>query len=156
VDLEILKMWWKRAEKSPQDSSRPLVALIDDDGDLCTVMGCHLEPLGYETAAAYDGESGLELIRARRPAAVVLDMVMPRMNGLQVLAHLQSEPELASIPVVVVTSLTDGPHQDQEWKRKLGVERFISKPCDPGVIVRAVQELLAATAGEALAEESPA
>ena len=112
-------------------ADRPLIAIIDDEEDLCEMLRLTLEPRGFGVAMAHDGEAGLELIRARRPDLVVLDIKMPRVTGYQVLAQMQQSEELSRIPVFVVTSLTEGEEPtDAEWALKLNVQQFLSKPFD--------------------------
>jgi len=123
---------------------RPLVAVIEDEQDLCEMIRLALDPGGYAVQTASDGVAGLDLIRSQRPALVILDIMMPRMNGYEMLAKVHQDPELAKMPVIVLTSVTeDGTEKtDEEWAKSLGVSLFISKPCDPTKIAEAVDSLL--------------
>jgi CheY-like chemotaxis protein len=92
---------------------------------------------------AYDGRSGLELIRERRPALVLLDIRMPIMNGYQLLALLQQDPKFARIPVFVLTSMdSERQFSDEEWASRLGIARYISKPFDPEAVAVLVDQEL--------------
>lgn len=118
--------------------------MVDDESDLREIVRLALENTGYDFAGAADGEAGLALIRERRPALVLLDIVMPRLNGYQMLARMQQDPALAATPVIVMTCVTgEDPTSEEDWARKLGVCRFISKPAHPDDIVTAVREQLA-------------
>ena len=136
--------WWKKKHpEQPPRREKPLIVVVDDEEDLCRLVQISLTPRGYDVETAHDGAAGLELIRLRQPALIVLDIKMPRMNGYQVLARLQQEPNLAKIPVIVMTSLTDSSDDtDEDWARRLGVRQFISKPVDPLVIVDAIESQL--------------
>lgn len=137
-------VWWKTRSKEPKNESlKPLIAVADDELDICNVIRLALEAHGYEVAVANDGEAALAMIRARAPRLVILDIKMPKLNGFQVLVAMQSDEALKSIPVIVMTSLTDGSDaSDEEWAGKLGVSRLISKPADPESLLRAVDEAL--------------
>lgn len=134
-----------RRKKQSLPAEKPLIIVMDDEEDICRLVMYTLNAHGYEVRTAHDGEVGLELIRAERPAMIVLDIKMPRMNGYQVLAQLQQDPALAAIPVVVMTSLTDDSDRtDEAWAEHLGVRQFVTKPMDPDVIVQAAHKILGA------------
>ncbi len=146
----------KQAPPPAAPAGPPLVVVVDDEEDICEMIAVGLRAAGYEVAVAHDGEEGLELIRSRRPALLVLDIKMPRMNGYEVLTHLQQDPALASLPVFVITSLTsdDIPGEtasmsDEEWARRLGVRRFFSKPFPAETIADAAREEIPLAAGGA-------
>jgi CheY-like chemotaxis protein len=137
--------FWNKQDKAPP--AKPLVAIIDDEEDLCRVLSLALADAGYSAASAYDGLAGLDLIRQRRPAAILLDIKMPRMNGYEVLTRLQQDPALAAIPVVILTNLSqEGDFSDDSWARKLGVRHFLSKPFTPDKVTALIAELLAPNA----------
>jgi two-component system cell cycle response regulator len=134
--------WWnsKKTETQPAPA-KPLVVMVDDEQEICAIMGIALIAEGFDFASSHDGLSGLSLIRERRPQVAILDIKMPRMNGFQVLAKMQQDPELGQIPVIVMTSITDGSDtSDAEWASKLGVYRFLSKPVEPEALIQAVRE----------------
>lgn len=142
--------WWNSKKQEPESSSsKPLVIMVDDEQELCVIMGVALVAEGFDFASRNDGESGLELIRERRPQVAILDIKMPKLNGYQVLATMQQDPELCNIPVIVMTGMTEETDtSDEEWARKLGVRRFISKPVTPEKIIEAVQAELNAPDSE--------
>ena len=135
----------KRLFGNGKKEDHPLIAVIEDEEDLCKLIRLALEPHGYTVAVAHDGLAGLELIRAQRPALIVLDIKMPNMNGYQMLARMQQDPELAGIPVVMLSSVTGevSEKSDEEWAKSLKVCQYISKPCDPIQVVEAVNSQLA-------------
>src|SRR5262245_46414689 len=92
-------MIFGRVKKAESRDKQPLIAVVDDETDLCLLLQTSLEARGYVVATANDGEEGLSLIRERRPSLVVLDFKMPKMNGYQVLAQMQKDPQLAPTPV---------------------------------------------------------
>jgi CheY-like chemotaxis protein len=133
----------KRWRKKDKPADNPLIAIIDDEEDLCQLLKLALVHKGYEAVMAFDGEAGLALVRSRHPSLILLDIKMPRMNGYQLLARIQQDPALAGIPVIVMTSLADdGEKTAQQWAASLGIVSFIPKPMDPEIIVQAIQDQL--------------
>jgi DNA-binding response OmpR family regulator len=119
-------------------------------GFLATVLICDDEPSlrelirislngPYEFVEADDGEESLELARRVRPDVVILDMMMPRRSGLEVLSALRQEEELADTPVIVLTAQPATREQALEG----GADVVMVKPFEPEEIVAAVEELLA-------------
>jgi len=120
-------------------------------GFLATVLICEDEPAlrelirvslqgPYEIAEADDGEEALEMARSRHPDLVILDVMMPRRNGIEVLRELRADASLADTPVIVLTAQPET--RDEALQE--GAERVISKPFVPDDISAAVEEVLAA------------
>jgi CheY-like chemotaxis protein len=84
--------------------SQPIVLVVDDELDIRESLREVLTDEGYEVTVAADGREGLAELRRRRPAAVILDIIMPVMSGSEMYAAMQEDPALADIPVVVSTS----------------------------------------------------
>src|SRR5204862_5455564 len=85
------------------DTDKPLVLLIDDDLTVHELVRRFLQKEGFRVIAAPSGPEGLELANKLRPAVIVLDVMMPTMDGWSVLTKLKSTPEVADIPVVMLT-----------------------------------------------------
>lgn len=81
------------------------VLIVDDDGTLREMYEDYLSANGFNVATASDGEEGLAKAKQERPAAILLDLMMPRMNGIEVLRNLKADPELKDIAVIVFTAL---------------------------------------------------
>jgi CheY-like chemotaxis protein len=103
------------------------VLVIDDDPASREVLGQFLTKKGFRVEAAAGGEEGLALARKFRPLAITLDVVMPGMDGWAVLAALKADPELADIPVVMLTIV-----DDRKTGFRLGAADYLVKPVDPG------------------------
>ncbi|MEN6625877.1 MAG: response regulator [Candidatus Sumerlaeia bacterium] len=130
--------------KKHDEHKGPLVAIIEDEQDLAQILKFAFEAEGFSVMTAPNGEIGLAMVRDRKPAIILLDIKMPRMNGYQVLATLHQDPSLAPVPVIVMTSVASEENiTDEEWAKRLGVARFLSKPFLPEAIVKAVREVLA-------------
>ena len=81
-----------------------LVLLADDDPMIRELVSRILEDAGYRVVAVEDGADALELIRAQRPSAVILDVMMPRLDGLETTRRLREEPQTAELPILLVTA----------------------------------------------------
>ena len=103
----------------------PLILVIDDDAAARELIGRMLEGIGYAVVTATDGAQGLALARQHRPAAITLDVLMPGTDGWMTLSALKADPELAAIPVVMVTMAGEA-----EMSIALGAADFLPKPID--------------------------
>jgi CheY-like chemotaxis protein len=101
------------------------VLLVDDDPSLRDSLSRLLARDGYQVATAADGREGLEAARSLRPGIIVLDVILPRMDGWEVLAALKEDPILASIPVVMLTNL-----EEMEKGISMGAVDYLVKPLD--------------------------
>ncbi len=122
------------------------ILVVDDDADVSLLCRVHLEREGFEVVPATDGASGLSLARSRVPAAIVLDFMLPDMDGLGVLDALAADPAVAAIPVVMLTARTDLRDQQAAWEA--GVSDYVTKPFDAGRLVAAVQAAIAPDGGQ--------
>lgn len=130
-------------ESGAPESARPTVLLVDDDRASLDLMAAYLEGSGLRLERATDGVEALRLTRQLRPAALVLDIRMPRLDGWQVLDRLQVDPDTADIPIVVASVI-----DDRARGLALGAVAYLQKPvsrddlltalADVGVGVRAV------------------
>ena len=105
-----------------------LVLVVEDDPDQRRMLERLLGSGSWRVVTATDGESGLTAIRARRPDAIVLDVMMPRLNGYQTCRRLKADPETAGIPVIICTT-RDQP-ADDSWAAEVGADAYLPKPVD--------------------------
>jgi two-component system response regulator MprA len=111
------------------------ILVVDDDMMLRRSVARILEEEGYEVAHATDGADALAQIRNRRPDAILLDVMMPRMNGREVLEQLRSNAQSAGIPVVIMTALQT---IDPDRAEALGADDLVEKPFDVDVLLNKV------------------
>lgn len=117
------------------------ILVIDDEKNLCTVIKTCLEYLGgWQVLTSSEGSDGLLLASTELPDAILLDIVMPNMNGLTVLSALQSHPRTGTIPVILVTAKVQ--IQDLKQYAQLNIAGVITKPFDPLKVVVQVAEVL--------------
>ena len=102
--------------------------IIEDDPQQRKLFDRMLTALGWRITTAPDGEAGLTAARSHLPDIIVLDVMMPRLNGYQVCRQLKADDATRAIPIVIVTS-KDQP-ADEFWAREVGANAFVSKPVD--------------------------
>jgi DNA-binding response OmpR family regulator len=90
-----------------RSSAKPKIVIIEDDSDLVGLLTLHLEEAGFSVRGANDGEAGLEKVRSFEPDIILLDLLMPRLNGWDVCRMLRKDPLLKGIPVIVMVSLLE-------------------------------------------------
>lgn len=117
------------------------VLAVDDDAVIRQLLVVNLELEGYEVDTASDGEQAIERIRAGRPDAVLLDIMMPKFDGWEVCRQAKADPATASIPIIFLSARA----QDLDVRRglELGVAAYMTKPFDPLELMDVVRRVLA-------------
>ena len=115
------------------------VLIVEDERHIIESLSFVLESEGFEVASELDGEAGLRRLRTERPDVLVLDLMMPKMNGLEVLKAIKADAALRTIPVVVLTA--KGRQQDRRMAEEIGVDAFMTKPFSNRDVVEAVRRL---------------
>jgi CheY-like chemotaxis protein len=124
------------------NENRPLVLCADDDEDILSLVALRLERAGFEVAKVSDGEAAIAGVRELRPAVLVLDVMMPKRNGLEVLAEVRADPGLAPIKVLLLSARVQ--EADIERGVGAGADAYLAKPFRAQDLVAAVEELVAA------------
>jgi DNA-binding response OmpR family regulator len=119
------------------------ILVIDDERDLIELLRYNLEKEGYDVIAASDGQSGLEVIKRHRPELVVLDLMMPGIDGLQVCQRLRADHRSARTPVIMLTARAT--EADRIVGLELGADDYITKPFSPREVVARVKAVLRRT-----------
>ena len=122
-----------------------MILVVDDDATTRDLVERHLERVGFAVATAGGGQEGLRLVRELRPAAVTLDIMMPDLDGWTVLAAIKGDPELASIPVVLM-SIVDQKNRGYA----LGAADYLVKPVDRSKLIETLTAICGSAAGRAL------
>lgn len=118
------------------------VLVTDDDEDLRMLCRLHLERGGFRVIQAADGKQALETARTERPDLILLDLMMPVMDGWECLAALKADPSLQRIPVFIITGKNQ--REDQTRAFASGAEAFIPKPFQGSELVTVIRARLAA------------
>jgi diguanylate cyclase (GGDEF)-like protein/PAS domain S-box-containing protein len=121
-----------------------LVLVVDDEEASRYLLESLLKAHGIEVDSAEDGEKALAMAQARKPDAIVTDILMPNMDGYQLCVRLKSDPELRDIPIMVYTSSFGDP-EDKNFALSLGVDTFLIKPQEPDLLLTEILRLLGAT-----------
>jgi twitching motility two-component system response regulator PilH len=118
----------------------PRVLVVEDDPTQLRWMAGVLEAQGYAVVAAADGDDAETKAVVERPDCIVLDVVLPKLNGFQVCRHLKHLPETSAIPVILV-SVKDTP-ADRQWGLQQGAALYLAKPFQAEALVRGIRSVL--------------
>jgi len=123
----------------------PRVLLVEDEPVILRLLQVNFRLEGFEVDACADGEEALRRAEANPPDAVILDVLLPGLNGFEVCERLREQPATASVPVVMVTAQA----QDEDRARgyALGVHEYVTKPFEPSELVATVRRLIGAAGG---------
>jgi CheY-like chemotaxis protein len=122
------------------EEATPLVLLVDDERAIRTICRVNLEGDGLAVAEAGNGGEALEQVRRARPSLVLLDVMMPGLDGWGVAARLAQDSETHEIPVVFLSARAAP--EDRERARELGAVGYVVKPFDPLTLAQTVREVL--------------
>ena len=116
------------------------ILVVDDDTDICDLITFKLESMGHEVVTEADGEGGLAAAHSEQPDLVILDWMMPRLTGLEVCVALRSDPDLARVPVILLTAKAQ--EADVHRGFSAGADDYIVKPFSPRELATRVDALL--------------
>lgn len=116
------------------------ILVVEDSSTELAVMVSTLQAHGYEVATAGDGEQALSMVAATPPDLVVLDIILPKINGYTVCRKLKQKPEWKHIPVLMVSSKNQ--ESDVYWGKKQGANGYLTKPFDGQDLLISVRNLL--------------
>jgi DNA-binding response OmpR family regulator len=120
--------------------SRPLILVADDDHDILQLVSFRLERADYEVVQANDGEEALRLVKELRPDLAVLDLMMPKLNGYEVIREIRRDEETKAIPVILLTARV----QEADVARgfEAGADDYLKKPFSQQELRARVQAIL--------------
>jgi two-component system, cell cycle response regulator DivK len=124
------------------DSIAPLVLVVDDSADARDLYSEYLGTCGYRVLTAEDGEEAVRTAHAEQPAAILMDLAMPRMDGWEAIRRLRADPVTAAIPIAAVSAYAFG--REPIAAREAGADLCLSKPCLPPQVLRVVRAMIAA------------
>jgi two-component system phosphate regulon response regulator PhoB len=123
------------------------ILVVDDEKDILELVQFNLSREGYEVSCAASGEKALEFIQSQAPDLIVLDLMLPGIDGLEVTRSLKSEPRLKHIPIVMLTA--KGEEADVVTGLELGADDYVTKPFSPRILAARVRAVLRRGAKEA-------
>lgn len=121
--------------------SKKKIVIVDDEPHIVDMMSTFLTIKGYDVRGAYTGEGGLSLIHAERPDLVLLDLMLPDIDGFTVCARLRAAEDFAVLPIVIVSARTDSASRARA--EQAGADAYFTKPVAMPDLVRALDKLLA-------------
>ncbi|WP_049620905.1 twitching motility response regulator PilH [Frateuria defendens] len=116
------------------------ILIVDDSPSQLLGLKRIVEKLGHEALTAEDGAAGVEAAKRERPDLILMDVVMPNLNGFQATRTISKDPDTAHIPVVLVT--TKDQETDKVWGMRQGAKAYVTKPVKEDELVRTLQEFL--------------
>ncbi len=127
------------------------ILLVDDDADFTEAIKLLLESRSYDVTAANDGKEGLKKVQTEEPNLIILDVMMPEMDGYQVCAKLKADPKYRQIPILLLTAVGEAmptTGYTKEMGMRIEADDYIPKPVEPVQIVERVEKLLRISAGK--------
>jgi DNA-binding response OmpR family regulator len=115
--------------------------IVEDDPDILKLLDATLTFKGYRVVTARNGKEGLEAIQGKRPAIVIADIMMPKLDGFGLVHRMRIHPQTRDIPVVFITA-TYVAREDREFALSIGATRFLQKPIDLEKFLAMIAELL--------------
>ena len=116
------------------------ILVVDDEPGIVEIVRVNLEREGYDICEALDGQEGWDQVRSEKPDLVILDVMMPRMNGLELLERIEADPHICGVPVILLTVRARDMDVIQGLEK--GAVEYLTKPFDPLNLVRVVRRIL--------------
>ncbi len=116
------------------------ILIAEDSATAVELIKRTLSPLGHQIVIANDGENAERLILDEKPDLIILDIIMPRMNGFQLCRSLRSNPGFKDLPIIMITSMDR--ESDRYWGLKQGASEYLVKPVDPNLLLERVKAYL--------------
>jgi len=128
--------------KEMADNSQETVLIVDDSPTEMHILSGILKKGGYSVVTAVDGESGVAEAEQTKPDLILMDVVMPGLNGFQATRQLSRNPETSEIPIILVT--TKGQETDRAWGLRQGAREYVVKPVAAGELLKKIKSILTA------------
>lgn len=117
-----------------------VILVVEDDEDIVNIVEYNLTDAGYKVLSAFDGNTGLQMARDHKPDLVILDLMLPELDGKEVCKHLKRDKETENIPIVMLTARTS--EVDRVVGLELGADDYVVKPFSPRELVLRVKNVL--------------
>jgi two-component system cell cycle response regulator len=127
-------------ENNKNCSKKTTILVVDDDPILCEMLSILLTSSGYSVVAAYDGVEAMTMLNKHPVRAILLDVMMPKMDGYEVCRRVKANPATAHIQVMLVTAFSDQKHRQQGLDS--GADEFICKPVDAVHLLSIVRQMV--------------
>ena len=114
--------------------------IVDDEEPALSMMRALLEQKRFDVTTARDGLEAMEKIQGRKPDLILLDVMMPDLDGYQLCDLLKKNPEYKNIPIIIITAKSQ--KKDIFWAREKGADEYLIKPVDPDALLKTIHKLL--------------
>ena len=121
-------------------SNKKRILLVDDEGKFVVALKIRLEKSGYQVSQAYDGEEALSKARSENPDLIILDLMLPKVDGFMICSLLKKDDRYKHIPIIICSSRIR--EEDKELGRKVGADAYITKPFDSQDLMDTIKRLL--------------
>ncbi len=116
------------------------ILIVDDEPDLMETLSFRLEANKYEVIKAYDGQEGLDKARKDNPDLIILDLMLPKLDGYKVCRMLKFDDKYKKIPIILFTARAQ--ESDKKTGEEVGADAYVTKPFEPAVLLAKIAELL--------------
>lgn len=116
------------------------ILVVDDETQLVEMVKIRLEAAGYMVVCAYDGQEALEKAKKEKPDLIILDLMLPKMDGYKVCGLLKNDSRYGKIPIIMFTAKAQD--EDMVLGRELGADAYMTKPFDPKLLLGKIQDLI--------------
>lgn len=123
------------------------ILVVDDDREIVRLTRAYLEQSGFQVLVAYDGETALHILRRESPDLVILDLMLPDRDGLDVTRVVRRDASLAAMPIIMLTARVDD--HDKVVGLELGADDYVTKPFNPSELMARIRAVLRRAQGEA-------
>jgi CheY-like chemotaxis protein len=118
------------------------ILIVDDEKDMVELLRAQLESHGYETLTAYDGEGALDKARSEKPDLIILDLMLPKIDGYKVCRMLKFDDKYKHIPIIMFTAKSG--NEDKEIGQEVRADEYITKDIEPKKLIEVVNKYLPA------------
>lgn len=118
----------------------PRILIVDDEKDIVDLISYNLEKERFSTVKAYDGETALKLVKTQKPDLIILDLMLPKMNGLDVCRAIRHNPETVGLPIIMLTAKSE--EVDKIIGLEVGADDYVTKPFSIKELIARVRSIL--------------
>ena len=122
------------------DKKRPVIVVADDDRDICELIKMQLTRHGFDVYIAEDGEVAMELVNQHQPAVALLDIMMPKLSGLEVARRIRDDPTTSTVSIMLISARSSG--RIEADLEDLNIADYITKPFSPQDLVQRINEVI--------------
>ncbi len=127
-------------DKDKAMNGQKRILIVDDEEDILSVLKFRLEANNYEALTASDGQEGLNKARTEKPDLIILDLMLPKLDGYKVCRMLKFDESYKAIPIIMFTARVQ--QKDEELGKEMGADAYVTKPFEPEVLLEKIRQLL--------------